>query len=144
MKVIEEKLKGMKDIFEEYPHLVAAYLFGSYAKRKVWPMSDVDIAVLFNDDVSRGRELIHEMDFLGYRIARGLGVKKVDVIDLKNQGLVFQHNVLRTGILIYDRNPDLRIRFVVRVISDFCDFEPTLRFIERFKIQGIINRCNKL
>ena len=54
--------------------------------------------ILLKDNAQKGRELIHE----DYTIAKVLEVKEVDLINLNSQRLVFQHNVLRTGKLIYD------------------------------------------
>lgn len=135
---------NLKSLFEEYPYIAAAYLFGSYAKGKTGPMSDIDIAILLKDNAPEDRELLHEEDYLAYRISTILKIKKVDLMDINKRGLIFQHNVLKTGKLIYDYDPDFRIKFITRVISRFCDFEPTLKFIERFHIQGIINRCDRL
>lgn len=137
-------VKKLEDIFKNYPFIASAYLFGSHALGKSGPMSDVDIAVLLKDEAPIGRELIHEEDFLSYRIAKILGTKEVDLIGLNSQGLVFQHNVLRTGRLIYDADSAFRIKFETRVIANFCDFEPTLRFIEKYHHQGRIERLAKL
>lgn len=137
----ELDFKKLKDVFKDYAYIASAYLFGSYALAKTGPMSDIDIAILLKDSAPKGRELIHEKDFLAYRIARILGVKDVDLIELNSQGLIFQHNVLRTGNLIYDADTKHRIKFETLVITNFCDFEPTLRFIEKSHLQGIRKRC---
>ncbi|MEK7826096.1 MAG: nucleotidyltransferase domain-containing protein, partial [Nitrospirota bacterium] len=133
-------LEKLKEIFKDYPYIASAYLFGSHASGKVSPMSDLDIAILLKDDAPKGRELIHKMDYLAYRIEEALQAKEVDLIELNNQGLIFVHNVLRTGKLIYDAVPDFRIRFVTKVISDYCDFEPTLRFMNNFYFEGYKRR----
>ncbi|HHT9105982.1 MAG TPA: type VII toxin-antitoxin system MntA family adenylyltransferase antitoxin [Candidatus Wujingus californicus] len=118
--------------------------FGSYSSSKAGPISDVDIALLLKGNAPEGRELIHEEDYLAYRIGKILGINEVDLIDLNSQKLILCHNVLKTGRLIYDADTAIRIRFETRVISSFCDFEPTLRFMERFHLQGIIKRCTNL
>lgn len=128
------------DIFKEYPYIASAYLFGSAAKGKAGPMSDVDIALLYKENAPEGRELIHAEDYLSYRIAKTLSVKEVDLVNLKEQGLVFQHNVIRSGKLIYDADPSFRIRFLTRLISNFCDFEPTLRFMNNYYFEGYKRR----
>lgn len=137
-------LEKLKEIFKDYPYIASTYLFGSHASGKVGPMSDLDIAILLKDDAPKGRELIHKMDYLAYRIEEALQAKEVDLIELNNQGLIFQHNVLRTGKLIYDADPLFRINFVTRLITTYCDFEPTIRFIKRFHLQGIKNRVAKI
>jgi len=134
----------LKNIFEDYPYIVSAYLFGSQASGKTKPMSDVDIAILLRDNVPKGRKLIHEEDYLAYRIAKAIQAKEVDLIELNRQGLIFVHNVLKTGKLIHDADPDFRIKFVSKVISDYCDFEPTLRFMNKYYFNGYMMRLAKL
>jgi len=130
----------LKEIFENYPYIASAYLYGSHVSGKVTPESDVDIAVLLKSNAPYGRELLHEEDYLAYQLARALGVKEVDLIDLNKKGILFQHNILRTGILIYDSDPAFRIKFETGVIIRFCDFEPTLRYIEKRQLQSRIER----
>lgn len=134
----------LADIFKDYSYLAAAYLFGSCAAEKAGPMSDVDIALLLKEPYPKGRELIHEEDYLSYRISKVFSIKDIDLIDINNQGLVFQHTILRTGKLIYDADRDFRIKFEAGVISKFCDFEPTLRFMQRFHLQGIKQRLMRI
>lgn len=137
-------IEKLESIFKDYPYIASAYLFGSYSSSKAGPMSDVDIALLLKGNAPEGRKLIHEEDYLAYRIGKILRINEVDLIDLNSQKLILCHNVLKTGRLIYDADTAFRIKFEMRVISNFCDFEPTLRFVERFHIQGIIKRCMNL
>lgn len=138
------EFERLKDIFKDYPYIASAYLFGSQVSGKIGPMSDVDIAILLKDNAPRGRELLHEEDYLAYRIADALQVKEVDLIELNKQGLIFVHNVLKTAKLIYDADPNLRIRFVTKVISDYCDFESTLRFMNDYYFEGYRRRLAAL
>ncbi len=136
---IDTNSKRLDEIFNRYPYIAAAYLFGSYAQDKEGPMSDIDIALLLKKPHPEGRKLIHEIDYLAYLISKTLG-KEVDLIILNHQGLVFQHNVLKTGRLIYDTAPDVRIRFETGVITHYCDFEPTLRFMDKYYPDGYRRR----
>ncbi len=138
------EFERLEDIFKDYPYIASAYLFGSQVSGKIGPMSDVDIAILLKDNAPVGRELIHKEDYLTYKIADALQVKEVDLIELNKQGLIFVHNVLKTGKLIYDADPDFRIRFVAKVISDYCDFEPTLRFMNNYYFEGYKRRLARL
>lgn len=137
-------MEKLKNIFKDYSYIASAYLFGSQTSGKKGPMSDVDIAILLKENAPKGRELIHEEDYLSYRIEDALQVKEVDLIELNKQGLIFVHNVLRTGRLIYDADPDFRIKFVAKVISDYCDFEPTLRFMNNYYFKGYRRRLARL
>jgi predicted nucleotidyltransferase len=133
-----------QEIFKEYPYIACAYLFGSLASGKTGPMSDMDIAILLKAPYPHGRELIHEEDLIAYKIAKSFGVQEVDLIDLNSQKLIFQHNILRTSKLIYDSDPSFRIRFESRVIMEYCDFEPTLRFIRKFILYGLEKRLSTI
>jgi uncharacterized protein len=136
-------IQALQVILWEYPYVAAAYLFGSSTSGKRTPLSDVDIAILLNQDSPGGRNLLHEEDYLAYRIGKAIGAREVDLVDLNNKGGIFQHNVLRTGKLIYDADPPFRIRFEKEVIIRFCDFEPTLRFIEKLQLKSRIERLSR-
>ncbi|MDP2753689.1 MAG: nucleotidyltransferase domain-containing protein [Nitrospirota bacterium] len=136
-------IEKLKDLFRDYPYIASAHLFGSQASGKIGPMSDVDIAVLLKEPYPRGRYLIHKMDYLAFRIEEVLK-KEVDIVEMNRQGLIFQYNILRTGKLIYDADPSFRANYVSRLISAYCDFEPTISFIKRFHLHGIKYRLAKI
>lgn len=136
-------LEKLDAVFRNYSFIASAYLFGSQATGKTGPMSDVDIAILLKEPRPKGRELMHQMNNLSFRIEE-IFKKEVDVIEMNSQGLIFQHNVLRSGNLIYDADPLFRANYVSRLISSYCDFEPTIRFIKKFHLQGIKNRVAKI
>jgi predicted nucleotidyltransferase len=138
--ILFEKLK---DVFNDYPYIASAYLFGSHVSGKATSESDVDIAILVKNNAPKGRELLHEEDYLAYRVAKMLGGKEVDLIDLNSKGIIFQHNVLRTATLVYDGDPAFRVKFETEVITRFCGFEPTLRYIENLQLKGRIERYTR-
>ena len=136
-------IKKLKDLFKDYPYIASAYLFGSYVSGRISPMSDVDIAVLLKEPFPKGRYLIHQMDYLAVKIEEVLK-KEVDTVEMNRQGLIFQYNVLRTGKLIYDADPSFRVNYVSRLISAYCDFEPTLRFMNNYYFDGYSRRLARL
>ncbi len=133
----------IKDILKDYPYIASAYLFGSAATGKVGPLSDIDIAVLLKKEAPQGRFLIHELDYIAYKIEK-IFKRPVDVIPMNRGGLIFQHNILKTGILIYDSDPAFRIKYVSSLISAYCDFEPLLRFMSRFYPEGYRRRLGAI
>lgn len=136
-------IEKLKEIFKNYPSIATAYLFGSYVSGRISSMSDVDIAVLLKEPYPKGRYLIHQMDYLAVKIGEVLK-KEVDIVEMNGQGLIFQHNVLRTGKLIYDAEPTFRTNYVSRLISAYCDFEPTLRFMNNYYFDGYKRRLARL
>ena len=102
--------------------VVAAYLFGSYATGKVWPESDVDVALLFGEtDVPNQREIIGT---LVENLCQALGDVEVDVVNLDGVPTHFAYEILRTGRLAFCANPHERIRFEMGIFDKQMDEEP--------------------
>lgn len=133
--VVERELPGLAGAFADEPAVVAAWLFGSVAAGRAAPWSDVDFAVLLNQDAPRGLDRLVLLDAIAQRLARILDLPEsdVDVVALDEQGPVFQHTVLRTGRLVYERDPKVRIRFYCSVVRRYFDFKPTLDIFDRAK-----------
>lgn len=91
---IEEIKKICKKVFDKYD-VEFAFLFGSYAKGKAGPMSDVDIMVCTETAGLNFFGLIEEL--------REELHKKVDLIPLNDieQGSKLMLEILRTGTKIY-------------------------------------------
>jgi predicted nucleotidyltransferase len=129
-------------LFKAYPFIVAAYQFGSTTRGQEGPLSDLDIAILVDDErAPSDLELLRVELLLAYEIQKHLGISEVDLITLNRQRLPFQHAVLQTGRLIYEADSRYRIPFVQKVIQAYLDFKPTLELIGKFHTQGRMRRC---
>ncbi len=80
---------------EKIPSLQALYLFGSYANGTAKKSSDIDIAYLANDAMSR----VEKWELGQYLASRLL--KDVDLIDLKETNTIFRYQIIETGKRIY-------------------------------------------
>lgn len=112
----EEVLRGDE-------RLVAAYLFGSYAKGTARTDSDVDIAILFSEPTPA--RLGGASDQLARRLETALD-RDVDVVDLSRAPADLVHRVLRDGLLLMDRDRARRIAFEVRRRAEYLDLKPYL------------------
>ena len=104
-------------------------------------MSDLDIAILVDEQAPSGIDLLRIELILAYELQKRLNVPEVDLISLNHQRLTLQQTVLRTGRLIYDANPKYRIRFTQRVIQAYLDLQPTLELMGKFHTRGRLRRC---
>ena len=117
---IEQAIKTV--VVNMSPPVVAAYLFGSHATGKVWPESDVDVALLFGEtDASNQREIIGT---LVENLCQALGNVEVDVVNLNGVPTHFAYEILRTGKLAFCANPHERIRFEMDIFEKQMDQEP--------------------
>lgn len=124
----QERLKKLKDFFsQEQKKISLAYLFGSAAKDKMGPMSDVDIAVLYKDEFHWDHhfELTHQLQEL-------LQFKKVDLIALNRVAVELAYTCIKEGVLIYSVNQATRVEFEAKILGLYGDFLPIL---ERQKME---------
>lgn len=102
--------------------VVAAYLYGSYARGEEHADSDVDVAVLFEEDSLR--KLLE----LGRRLQAAADVDtEIDVRSLNDADLVFQRNVLRDGDLLYEGDAEERAAFERDVYNTYLDMKPHIQ-----------------
>lgn len=139
----QRQRSDLANLFEDYPYIIAAYQFGSTIRDKAGPLSDLDIALLLNEDAPSGVALARMEGLLAYRIHQSLDdqPREIDVISLNGRSVIFQHTVLRTGGVIYDANPQARRHCEWKIIRAYLDFEPTLRWMSRFQKEGWLRRC---
>lgn len=137
----KNQVEEIVTLMRAYPFIAAAYQFGSTIRGQEGPMSDVDIAILVDEEHAPSDvDLVRIELLLAYEIQRHLNVPEVDLITLNHQRLTLQHTVLRTGRLIYESDPKYRIRYMQKVIQAYIDFQPTLKLINQFHTRGRLRR----
>ena len=135
-------IEKITSFLKNYSFIVSAYQYGSTVRGQEGPLSDLDIAILVDEEQApSGVELLRTELLLAYELQKQLDIPQVDLVTINQQRLTMQHAVLRTGKLIYDANPKYRIRFTQMIIQAYLDFQPTLRLIDRFHTKGRLRRC---
>lgn len=126
-------LNGCRDV-------TAAYLFGSYARGTGRECSDIDVAVLFAGSEDKLRRFDRRLEII-MDLERVTG-KKVDVIDIQAAPLLLQHQILKDGILLVDKDSRYRVAFEVWSRRTYFDLQPLLerrnkKFIAKVLERGI-------
>jgi predicted nucleotidyltransferase len=131
----EARIRQLKAYLVNQKYVQVAYLFGSLAKGTAGPLSDVDIAVVFNSDPSQWYEqkmkLVEGMTWI-------FGGPKVDIVVLNNAELVIAHRALIEGQVIFIRDEAARVRHEKRILGDYLD-TAFLRTVQRAAIKEHIN-----
>lgn len=119
--------------------ILAVYLFGSYGTEYQTPLSDVDVALLFEADMIPSTHRVLEVEDEIRQIA---GEEGINALFLNEAPLVLQFNVIKTGHLMYEKHrhrvSDFHER-VFKLYGDFvidyeqacCDFDYALKEVYR-------------
>jgi len=128
-------LEKLKEIMARYPQINAAYLYGTAAKGKLRPNSDIDVALLVAEPHST-----EEINYLETRVICDIEAafhRDADVKILNQiEHLPLLHEIFSTGILLVDHDPVERRNFVVKKNQEYLDFLPHYQRILTFTLKG--------
>lgn len=112
---------------ERHPEVLDAYLFGSEARDRAQPHSDVDVAVYVAGvpDAAFGYEAELAADLMS-----ALGENRVDVVLLNRAPPLLYHRVLSEGVRLLSRNAAATTTREGRALSRYCDYVPQLAKID--------------
>lgn len=108
--------------------VAALYLFGSYAAGRQTPLSDIDLAVLFDTSLEKETYLPERLRLLG-EMSTVLGTDAVELVVLNEAPPALGYRVTRDGLLLYasgNSNSQL-VNFKVKTWDRYFDYEPTQR-----------------
>jgi predicted nucleotidyltransferase len=120
-------------IFSPFP-VDAAYTYGSVATGQVHPFSDLDIALLLEEEtlhrLSAYERLRLEVE-VELRIADLTGIDYADVRMVNDAPIGWRGTVVSEGICIYSRDEHHRIELETRSRKEYFDFRPVLEMMHR-------------
>jgi len=97
-----------------------AYLFGSYAKGKIGPMSDLDIAILLKGGIP-------EADYFNLRIDMMVSLSSIfkrgniEVVILNKSAPLLKYEVIKYGRVLFKENEASRVNFEAHVLGEYLD-----------------------
>lgn len=109
---IEEIRKGLSPLFND-EGLRIVLLFGSVVTGKVNKKSDIDLAFLFDKPV--------DILALTNRVIRLLHTDNVDVVDLRRASPLLKFSAVKSGILLYEREPGMYNEFYSLAFRMYAD-----------------------
>ncbi|MBI4746683.1 MAG: nucleotidyltransferase domain-containing protein [Deltaproteobacteria bacterium] len=128
---VEDINKTLSPVFERSGSILFAYLFGSVAKGEVTPLSDMDIAVYLSD-VDPAAVFDVKLSLYG-DICRALKRNDVDLVVLNTvANNMLLEDIIRHGVVIYDRDIDAREDFEVTSLHQAIDFKT-----QRLAVMGV-------
>lgn len=106
------------------PDVQVAYVFGSQARGTAGPLSDVDVAVLLDEDASVARATGDRELMLRDAVAETAGTSRVDVVVLNHAPPSLAYRVLAHGKLLLSRDERRRVQHWVHTVDRYLDMAP--------------------
>jgi len=111
-------LPKAKDYLNTHPKVIFAYLFGSFAKGKPSPISDVDIAVYLSEETDATQK---KMEILG-KLIELLETDEIDLVILNTASLPLAARIIENKVMLVDKKPFLRHSFESITLREYFDF----------------------
>ncbi|OGW93262.1 MAG: hypothetical protein A3I73_04230 [Omnitrophica bacterium RIFCSPLOWO2_02_FULL_45_16] len=117
---LKERLPCLIEAFRKNPDINALYIFGSYARDKIKPLSDIDIAVLLKKSVSAADYWDIKLKLLN-KSGAILGTDEIDFVVLNEAPFELRYNILKEGKILFCRNEKERGGFQEKAVLDYLD-----------------------
>lgn len=122
---MDDIARRTRPVFQGFPQVKLAYLFGSRASDSAGPLSDYDFAV-YIDEADPGKALDVELD-LQDRLRRALQTDAVDVLALhRTESPELKYNAIARGLLIHEVEP-FAVLIEPKILNEYFDFRAVLR-----------------
>jgi predicted nucleotidyltransferase len=132
-RVLKQKLAKLKKSLAGDPRVLAVFLFGSQVEGYATARSDIDLAELFDRDLTVKEELEFETT-----LCEILGVyEKLDVVNLKRANLAFRYRAV-AGTLLYQQDFVRVFDFIERTLMARRDFAPRLNLNHRTTLAQLV------
>lgn len=136
----ETVIPKVQNALVDYTDLIAVYLFGSVAEGKAHALSDIDVAVLFYDDLSPD-QIFQRTLAVGTALEAALHTT-VDVIPLNRAAPFLRFQIIKNGKLVLERDRTQRCLFQMSAMNAYYDAKPYLDYqrseaIRRIREKGL-------
>ena len=123
-------LEALRAALAAQPAAKLAVVFGSAARGRSGPVSDLDLALrLVPDTVESRREVVDA--------ARRAVRREIDTVDLDTAPPLLRFQIAREGVVLVEREPRSWARFKARAMTDWWDWAPTARKIHAAYIRRL-------
>lgn len=124
----DELVRILKNTLQRYDFVDFALLFGSWAEGEPSPLSDVDVGIYTNRDITL-QELGECAAQLEKSIRRGVDVVLLN--DLFKFKPYFAFRIIKSGFLLVCRNQDRYVEFKRQAILNYLDVQPLKDSVDR-------------
>ena len=122
-----------------HSQIIAAYLFGSYARNNPIPLSDIDIAILTNSyDSNKATNLDFEFH-VESELLRKLPEYSFDIRTLNDAPILIQGKIISEGQLLFTKDQRKLSEFEEYILPRYFDFKIDYNFLLNNQYQAHLN-----
>ena len=119
----EQRLESVEDVLRRSDSVLAAYLYGSFARGEQREGSDIDIGLLVKEESEIGLDDLSDIS----RELEKLTDREVDLRVLNGSETRFVYNTLREAELLFSVDEEARRGFEYRAMRRYLDMKPFYR-----------------
>jgi predicted nucleotidyltransferase len=120
MEPLEKTQDKIADIMARHG-VVLGYVFGSYARDEMTPLSDVDVAVMFSPSISSKNQFSRELK-LADDIGHLLHIERVDVVNLSSvSSPLLKHRAALCGRVVLAKSQTHRRQVERLILQEYED-----------------------
>lgn len=121
-----ERKQKIKRLFLQIPEIKFSYLFGSYVKSQMGPLSDIDIAVYLETSINDFDSHLS----IHHQLSKTLR-QKVDLIILNEvKNLFLIESIIKEGVIITDSDDDTRLYYETMMLHRILDYKHFKKMID--------------
>ncbi len=115
---MKTKIKKIVDRIKKNKEVLAVMLFGSYARKKITPLSDVDLCIMLDKKYKTNDMVKKRLNYLAY------SPDKFDIQVFQLLPLYVRMKVLKEGKILYSKDTRKIYDFAYQTIKEYERFKP--------------------
>ena len=131
-----EPVDALREALAAIPEARLAVLFGSAARGRAVPRSDLDVLVALEPDTEALRRMVSA--------ALGRAVRpEVDVVHAADAKPLLRFEIARDGVVLIERDPHAWTDFKTRAMLDWWDWAPYARLLQAAAVRRLRERVDR-
>jgi len=137
-KTKQKILNKITNFLKQYDEIEFAYVYGSFAKNKETPMSDIDIAIFQNKNKSDYERRMFEFE-LEAKVMEGITDREVDIRTLNDAPIIVVGKIINEGKLLFARNNSFLNNYVEMNRLKYLDYLIVYKPLLEKRFNNILN-----
>lgn len=127
----KEHIEELIESFKADKDILALYVFGSYAKNNIKPLSDIDFAVVLNDIFPKEKYSKKRINLLN-KAVEVLKTEEIDLIILNQVPPFLAFQVIKNGRILFCRDNLKLVNKRVNILNEYFDFMPVINEYNKY------------